>query len=507
MMEADVVVVGGGGSGLAAAIGARESGANVVLLEKNPALGGTTARSIGSISASGTAQQKRRGIVDTPEAHFEDMALFSKKYTSRPDNDPLRRVLADNVPETVNWLGALGVEFFGPLEEPPHRKPRMHNVIPGSRAYIFHLERHARKIGVHIITSARARALVRDGERVRGVEVARADGAVETVRARRGVVLASGDYSANPDMKRELISEAAAAIEPINPTSTGDGQRMALALGAHIVNGDMHLAGIRFVPPARPSWISRLPPSRWLTRPASIALRIASPSIVRRFLMGFLTTVLVPQHELFEAGAILVNKRGERFTDEKNRAMHDVSRQPEGIAYIVFDAALARKFSCWPHYVSTAPGVAYAYLSDYQKFRRDLYHRGETIDGLAFDLGMDAVHLARAVAGEVAAEGVAPARASLGAGPYYALGPVKLYINFTDGGVAVNERLQVLGRDSGPIPGLYAAGSAGQGGLLLKGHGHHLGWAFTSGRLAGRYAASEQVAISRATEPDVAAQA
>jgi fumarate reductase flavoprotein subunit len=57
------------------------------------------------------------------------------------------------------------------------------------------------------------------------------------------------------------------------------------------------------------------------------------------------------------------------------------------------------------------------------------------------------------------------------------------------GGLAVNERHAVLDADDRPIPGLFAAGSNGQGGLLLKGHGHHLGWAFTSGRLAGRNAA------------------
>ena len=45
--------------------------------------------------------------------------------------------------------------------------------------------------------------------------------------------------------------------------------------------------------------------------------------------------------------------------------------------------------------------------------------------------------------------------------------------------------------DDQPIPGLYAAGSTGQGGLLLKGHGHHLAWAFVSGRRAGRHAANE----------------
>ena len=480
-MEADVVVVGGGGSGLAAAIAAAEAGARVVLLEKNPALGGTTARSIGSISATRTAYQKRRGIVDDPDAHYEDMALFSKKYTSRADNDALRRVLADNLPQTFEWLSALGVDFFGPLEEPPHRRPRMHNVLPGSRAYIYHLERGARRAGVGIVTGCRARRLLQVDGRVRGVEIERADGGIEQVSAARAVVLACGDYSADRELKRTLISAAAAAIEPINPTSTGDGQRMGLALGARILNGDMHLAGIRFVAPVAPSWISRLPPSRWLTRPARLALQIAPQSIVRRFLMGFLTTVLVPQHELFEAGAILVNKRGERFTDEKDRTMQTVPAQPDGMAYIVLGAALAQKFSCWPHYVSTAPGFAYAYLDDYRKYRPDLYHRAETTEALAADLGMDAAALTHAIGGNASASGIAP-REALGAGPYYALGPVKLYINFTDGGLAVNEHLQVLGADSQPIRGLYAAGSNGQGGLLLKGHGHHLGWAFTSGR-------------------------
>lgn len=89
-MQADVVVIGGGGSGLAAAIGAASSGAQVILLEKNPQLGGTTAHSVGSISASRTSYQRRIGILDSPDEHYEDMELFSKKFASRPDNDVLR---------------------------------------------------------------------------------------------------------------------------------------------------------------------------------------------------------------------------------------------------------------------------------------------------------------------------------------------------------------------------------------------------------------------------------
>ena len=68
-LNCDVLVVGGGGAGLAAAIEARDQGAHVLLIEKNTALGGSTAWSIGSVTSSGTRYQKKRGIVDSPEDH------------------------------------------------------------------------------------------------------------------------------------------------------------------------------------------------------------------------------------------------------------------------------------------------------------------------------------------------------------------------------------------------------------------------------------------------------
>jgi len=71
-------------------------------------------------------------------------------------------------------------------------------------------------------------------------------------------------------------------------------------------------------------------------------------------------------------------------------------------------------------------------------------------------------------------------------GPWFALGPLRGVVTLTDGGLAVDTQHRVLGQDDRPIPGLYAAGSTGQGGVLLEGHGHHLGWAFVSGRRAGR---------------------
>ena len=267
-LQTDVIVVGGGGTGVAAAIGARSArsrGARVVLLEKNEKLGGTTARSIGSISATQTSDQKRLGIVDTPQAHFEDMGLFSKRHADRPDNDELARILCEHVPESVRLLEEWGAVFMGPMDEAPHRLPRMHQIMPNSAAYIFHAEKQARKIGVEIITGARARKLLTANGEVTGVEY-ECDGKIETLEATRGVILASGDYAADAGFKAQFVSEAVAATEAVNPTNTGDGHRMALELGARIINPDMYGGGMRFVRPATPAWQSRLPPSAWLMR-------------------------------------------------------------------------------------------------------------------------------------------------------------------------------------------------------------------------------------------------
>jgi len=122
---------------------------------------------------------------------------------------------------------------------------------------------------------------------------------------------------------------------------------------------------------------------------------------------------------------------------------------------------------------------------------------------LAEGLSIDAKTLSASVTahnGEAAAALTKP--------PFYALGQAKSYVVLTDGGLAVSNGLQVLGANDTPIPGLYAAGSVGQGGLMFKGHGHHIGWAVTSGRLVGRIAAEEaasQITVERVREAVVQA--
>jgi succinate dehydrogenase/fumarate reductase flavoprotein subunit len=203
--------------------------------------------------------------------------------------------------------------------------------------------------------------------------------------------------------------------------------------------------------------------------------------------MSFLTTAVSPSVDLYKEGSILINKNGERFTDELGKPNKDMAKQPERVGWVMFDQQVAQKFSAWPYYISTAPGVAYAYLDDYRRNRPDIFHQSDSIAGLADSMGVDPATLTRTITTYNASQ--RGARPAIDHGPYYALGPIKSYVVFTDGGLKITDRLEVIHNDGSLIKGLYAAGSVGQGGLLLEGHGHHLGWAFVSGRIAGRYAA------------------
>jgi succinate dehydrogenase/fumarate reductase flavoprotein subunit len=478
-VDVDVIVVGGGGSGLAAAASAARLGRKVVLIEKNATPGGSTAWSVGSVSVNRSPHQKRVGITDSAQEHFEDLGLLAGAKVDR-DNLALRRILVENITETFDWLLSTGLVFTGPALEPPHRYPRMHNVLPNSRAFPHALARHCRALGVDIRTSLAAEQIIRDGDRVSGLTARGACGQAVQFHARHGIVLATGDYGGDRELKARLASETAGKTSAVNPTNTGDGHKIALALGACIVNGDIvHGPRLRFVPPRRPNLIRLLPPNALIAHAAKFAAEKLPAALLRPFLMSFVTTALGVEANLYKHGAILVNALGERFADELGSPQDALPDQPDQIAYVILDGAIAETFSRWPNFISTAPGVAYAYIDDYRRNRRDIFHTAPTPEALAQRIGVPPLQLAQTMA----------ARGTLTRAPYIALGPIKPYVVLTDGGLRVTEQLEVVGAGGAPIPGLYAAGSTGQGGLLLYGHGHHLAWAFVSGRIAGRNAA------------------
>ncbi len=494
----DVVVLGGGGAGLAATSAVAELGRRVVLLEKNAELGGSTAWSVGSVSATCTPHQVRAGIKDYPAHHYEDLVQFGVQFGgafAQRDNVELARLIAEHSPEMFRWLLSTGLEFVGPFPEPPHRQPRMHNVLPNSRAFPFHLGRHCRRIGADVRTGTEAVSLIRDGAAVKGVLARLPDGSLHEFIAENGVVLAGGDFSASPELKARYASELVANVGAVNETATGDGIRFGVDAGGEVVNGD-YVRGpiLRFVPPPRRSFIFRLPPYRVVTRTMRWAFDHVPPALLRPFLMSFLTTALAPERNLYRQGTILVDLDGERFADERERPQDIAATRREGKAFLLFDQRVAELFKAWPHFISTAPAIAYAYLDDYRRTRADIFHRASTVAGLAASMGVPAAALEKTIAeynAGRAPQGVAPRgeRPQVVTPPFHALGPAKAYVIFTNGGLRLTERCEVVDAKGAVIPGLFAAGSNGQSGMLLEGHGHHLGWAFVSGRIAGRNAA------------------
>ena len=488
-VSADLAIVGGGGSGLAAALEAARRGLKVVVLEKAAKLGGTTALSVGSIMAAGTPAQVRAGVTDSPQAHAEDLDRI--RTTMGVDDDPeLRRILTENVAETISFLRSLGLNFLGPLPQPPHTAPRLHQVMPTSPAYIFQLSRHCRRFGVDVRLAARATRLLSKGGRVFGVE-AQADDRKLVVNAPAGVILASGDIGGNAAMMHAHMKNWVDGITVYNPNNTGDGHALAAEVGAKIVSrkdlGAEHAAHLRFVRP-KPMLLQRIPAYAPLTRAMLFAINTLPKRLIRPLLMKFLITTLGPDRGVYEQGAILVNKYGERFADELDNPNLFVAKQPDGIAYIVFDDRFAQRFSSWPHFISTAPGVAFAYVDDYRSARPDLFHVGQSVSHLAARAGFSDQRLKIAIA---AANAGRPDEAKLAMPPFYALGPIKLWVMVAPVGLAISHRFEVRNDAGQPIPGLYAAGNAGQAGFTVTGHGHGLGWAFTSGRLAARSAAED----------------
>lgn len=485
--EFDVIVIGGGGSGLAAAASAAECGAEVLVLEKQPRLGGTTGIAVGSFTAAGTRIQRDAGIEDDVLAHAEDTAQFAPAEIEAENNEPLRRYFLSHAAETLDWLMGMGLRFQGPNPEPPNQVPRMHNVVPGAQSYVAALQARLLRHGGTIRTNAAAKELLREHGSVVGV-AALVDGEQTRFRARQGVVLAAGDYANSADTIRRFKGNRFADIEGINPHATGDGHRLAEEAGAQLVNMEITYGPeLRFTAPAKKplqDWLPNRGLGAWL-------LGRLLPWVPRRFMDAFIRRLLVtwqhPEHSLFDEGAILINTGGQRFCDE--RAWPDreiaVACQPGKIAYLLLDEQLIERYSRWPYFISTAPQIAYAYIADYLRLRPDVAVEARSLKDLARcrNLPPEGLEATVATSNQEAAQNQRP---GLAGGRWVLLGPVKAYFTTTEGGTAIDEEFRVLDVEGHPIPHLYAVGQNGLGGQILWGHGLHIAWAITSGRLVGR---------------------
>ena len=472
----DVLVVGGGGGGLMAAVEAAETGASVLLVERQPEIGGSTAMAVGALSAAGTALQRAAGIADSVDAHFQDYLKFIEPGRSADEYDmELTRMLVELAPSVVERMLELGVELRGPQPEPPHTKYRMHNAVPDATAYTDALRRAAAGAGVETRTGVVAASLAVDaGGAVCGAELADVtDAERRTIEVRGGVVLATGYFSANAELSRAHGRPPEHdGVEPLFDGATGDGVTLGVALGAST-------AGMSAAAP---------PHFRTVSRP-----------------------YIHPPAPIFEAGAILLNRDGNRYANELKGAELATSRQPGREAFVVFDSNLAARVSTpdadappsrdgWfrtgKMALSTFPEIGYAYVEDYRK-RTGYFTEAADAAGLAEFIQAAASTVQRTL-DDLNEAATGRATDAFGrdfsgtcafARPFYVLGPIKAVLG-SSGGLKVDREMHVLDTDGRPISRLYAAGMTGSSNVLIAGHGHALAWTFATGRIAGANAAA-----------------
>ncbi len=233
-LKTDVVVIGGGNAGLAAAVEASNKGAKVILLEKMPMLGGNSIRAGGAFNAVDPARQSKQGIEDSIDKHYQQ----TFDGGDRKGDPALVRTLVEGAPKGLAWLEGMGMKFddkvftvLGALW------PRSHAPIePVGTGFINTLKGAASKNKVQVLTETRAEQLIRENGRVTGVVAVGKDGKRVRYNAKMGVVLATGGFAANKEMRQKYDARITPNLGTTNhPGATGDGIVMATAIGADLV--------------------------------------------------------------------------------------------------------------------------------------------------------------------------------------------------------------------------------------------------------------------------------
>jgi succinate dehydrogenase/fumarate reductase flavoprotein subunit len=439
-MDYDVIVVGAGMAGLVAATQAQTLGARVALLEKGDAPGGSLGLSGGTLWCARTYEDLRRLV---------------------PRGDPtLARVLVDDFESGVQWLRSIGA-MLTPIPVEPYRV--VYWMEPNPRHFVTHMiECFARSGGTLLTHTAGEQLRTNEHGAVTGV-VARTINDLSIITA-KAVILATGGFQANPAMRAQYFGQwADRLILRSNPHSTGDGLAMATHIGALPSN-------------AMSSFYGHLLP--------------APPAVVPTH--DFIAYTMYHSDQ-----SLLVNLRGERFTDESvgdETNAQAVARQPEALACLLYDDVVYRTYA---KRVAGAGARATDTFYESQALGA-LAATAPTIEALADAVQVWGVHgltvletirnYNEAVAAGRAAQLRVPRRAKANPvtmPPFYAL-MVTPGITFTLGGLHINSDAQVLSRSGKPIVGLYATG-ADAGGI----HNEQYAGGLCLGLVFGRRAAQK----------------
>jgi fumarate reductase flavoprotein subunit len=447
--SADLVIVGAGLAGCVAALTAARAGAHVVLLEKLEQPGGSSVMSAGCLAFAGTDLQRSGGIEDSPQMLYRDL----REVGQLENVTEVVRAYAEEQLATYTWLRECGVEFSPRIEASSGQSvPRVHCVNPADlmRALVSRCVSSGR-VRFHFSSAANRLLRSNDASPVSAVRFVGPAGQ-GTIAARRGVLLAAGGFGQDRALVHRYAPQYDDAIFIGGAGSTGDGLRMACALGADL-------------------WDMAYIKGTFGKHPTDTRNPLNCMAVYK--------------------GAIAVNQGGSRFIDESlsYKLLGDACMvQPFHIAYQILDQGILDSGD------NTVP-----ILDLMRRYEAGLFETADTLEELAIRIKVPPQGLRRTVerynrdvdAGadsEFGRRHLVHQHGTLrriDRPPFHAY-PSTAAVFGTYCGVAIDRSMRVLDVFGEAIPGLYAAGEVVGG---LHGAAYMTGSALAKAAIFGRIAA------------------
>jgi fumarate reductase flavoprotein subunit len=472
-IRADVVIIGAGATGLAAAVSAAEHGAKVIVFEKEKTFGGT-GNFFDGVFAAESNLQRADFVTYTKDQAFKNIMEYSHWLA----NPRLVRAIVDESGDTIDWLISHGVEFYGAKINLPD-SPRTYHVVKGQgAAAMMALATKAKALGVDLRLNASVTQILKEGSVIAGV-VAEQDGEEIEVDA-KAVIIGSGGYLNNKEWVKKYTGFTLGVdlIAVGNVDKMGDGLRMAWEIGA--AEEGTNVLEMFSLGPVGPN-----------------------------FAMKNLLEHVSMQPDLW------VDVQGRRFCDEAvvffDTTVGNVnSKLQDGVSYRLFDTTIKQRLI--EHGIDKNGGMENPPGTKLVNLEEDLrayienspteVFEADSIEELAGKIAVDPAVL-RATTEEYNAS-CAKGYDDLFAkdrrwlrpllGPkFYAIKARTIALG-TKGGIKINENMEVIDKKWNVIPGLYAGGfdaggMYGDSYSIAGSSGLSSGYALNSGRIAGRNAA------------------